>query len=246
MWIIYACMAVLAYGQPTITTTVTATATNTTISTATETSFAFASQLQGSLVLNVSNVSIFTQDVFLTEFRAALVAAISDLAGVDISLVIVALTESRRLQSDTTKFDIVTVTYNITVSANEATAVVKRIISTDLLLATRVVAHHLRNAGFDGVVEAVNLSANIVGEDAGASDGVSKLTMFAVVVGAIAGVVTVLVVALCCYSLYRCWICGSGRGSPESKPDEAKLEEMEEGTRTMNESEKALRAMIAA
>merc|ERR1711870_166072 len=96
--------------------------------------------------------------------KAALTASIAEVAGVDISVVVVRLGLPRRLQSDTAEFSIA---YTIIVSANEAVAVVERIASTDLDSATAVVTQHFSNAGINGAVNVVGLSADIAGGDGG-------------------------------------------------------------------------------
>merc|ERR1711972_1085095 len=97
------------------------------------------------------------------------------MAGVAISTVRVTLTELRRLQSDNAATNTVTVAYTITLPAIQAAAVVERIVSTDLSSITTVVALRLTNAGFDGTVEAISLSANTVADpNEGSGEGGGK------------------------------------------------------------------------
>lgn len=185
-------------------------------------------QVQGRLVLNASNSSIFEGDAI----KIALGAAVADVAGVDISAVVVTLTKPRRLQSDIDKFSIVTVEYTIAMPADEAAAVVERIVSTELSLATTLVARQLNDANFDGVVEVTGFSAEIVANDSGADevkDGEVKDYRIALVFGA--GIVAIfgLLCVLCC-CCYRC--CCHGNGAAQMQKTDSLppiLINMEEG-----------------
>lgn len=174
--------------------------------------------MQGSLVLSASYSTLLTGSVRMAEIKAALVTAVAEIAVVDTSSVVVTLTLSRRLQSDTAE---ISIAYTITASANEAVVVVERITSTDLDSVTVVVAQHLSNAGIDGTFKAVGLSADIAGRDAG--DNVKGLHTVWIGIGVV-GVIGVLLAALCCCCcFYRCCCHGSGKAGGETKTPELAL-----------------------
>merc|ERR1712110_433233 len=135
------------------TTTPTTTTTDSTLSTR-----FVISQVQGNLFLSAPYSTIFSGNTPSTRIKTALKASIAEIAGVDKSAVVVALTLPHRLQTGTAEFS---TACTIIVSSNEAAAVTDRITSTDLNSATVVVTKHFSNAGIDGDVSVVGLSANI-------------------------------------------------------------------------------------
>merc|ERR1712151_366459 len=85
----------------TTTTTLTGTTTASTLSTR-----LVISQVQGNLILSAPYSMIFAGDAPSAGTKAALTASIAEIAGVDISVVVVRLGLPRRLQSDSAEFSI--------------------------------------------------------------------------------------------------------------------------------------------
>jgi len=209
---------VVSRSDPATTTEATTTAAGTT-TTDTSTKFVL-SQVQGNLILSASYSAIFAGGAPLPGIKAALVAAIAEIAGVDVSVVVVTLTSPHRLRLDTVELSIA---YAIMVSAKEGAAVVERITSTDLDSATVVVAQHLSNAGIDDTVRVVSLSATFTGGDAGTI--VKDLLAVWIFVG-IGGGVGVLLAVLCCCFVRYC--CHCGKPAKQTKAPQT-LTSMEEG-----------------
>lgn len=185
--------------------------------------------VRGSLVLNVSNIPTFVSDAFRNEeFKAALVAAIAQLAGVDINAVVVTVTKPRRLQSGIEVSSTIAAEYTISVLANEASAVVQRIVSTELSLATSIVTQWLSDANFDSVVGVLNFSANIVAHDSGADEVIDKFNIIGVLIGGGIGAIAGFLLLLCCCS-YRCCCHGSHSANKKKKSSLPVLVDMEEG-----------------
>lgn len=184
------------------TTTITA---ETTTTTTTTTNLA---RVQGSLVLNVSD-TLLVGDTPVPEIEAALANAIADMAAVNVSVVFVTLAEAD---------NIVTVEYTLSAQSDEAVDVVARINSTDLNSATTVVAQQLSDAGFDGDVEVISFSAEIVDAPDAGDDARLLFILLSAGVGAIGG----LLMFLCCCCLY--WYCCRG-GDTEGKNKTSKVVE---------------------
>merc|ERR1712217_131339 len=161
-------------------------------------------------------MGIFAGNAPSAGLKAALTATIAEIAGVDISVVVVRLSLPRRLRSGTAEFSIA---YTIIVSANEAVAVVERIASTDLDSATAVVTQHFSNAGINGAVNVVGLSADIAGGDAG--DIVKDVLALWIGAG-IGGGIGALFLVLCCCCFYRCYT-GKGKAVKQTKAPETAL-----------------------
>lgn len=165
--------------------------------------------------MNVLDSSIFVRDVALIDIETALVAAIAEMADVDVGAVVVTLTLRRRLQAEAAAFSILTAAYTIKVQDDGATAIATRLNATDLGSATTVVTQHLNDAGVEGTFRAVSLSANVVGSPDDGSDAEINLTVF-LFIGAVAGSISVILVALCCCCICRC-CCGNGKAGRQEE-----------------------------
>jgi len=182
-----------------ITTTATTNTTAANTITTETTSITIVPQVQGNLVLNVSNSSLCAGDAPSTKTKTALATAIANMAGVNIIAVVVALAEPHRLQLDVLIPCTLTVEFAITVPTNEAVAVVKRIASTELYLATMAVIQRLGDADVDGLVEVIELSADIVANGEGVGDVKNDSAQLVVkLIGAAIGAISGLLVVLCC------------------------------------------------